>query len=167
MNQAGANTEPIRTFIEKLEAGHLVHVALEHSRAPKGAAEFVLNTMDVVHIGKPHCIAAAFALGREEVIPSMFSEIIRRLRLDGRQDLDTFDYYLERHIQLDGDEHSILASKMLANLCGDDETRWREATEIAIASLQAREALWNSVWEACRFQIIYPHNEKAHEYHYG
>ena len=145
MSEAGANTQPIRTFIEKLNAGHLVQVALEQSRAPKGAAEFVLNTMDIVHTGKPHCVAAAFALGREEVIPAMFKEIMAKVRLEGRMDLDSFDFYLERHIQLDGDEHSILASKMLANLCGDHTTRWKEAIEIAISSLQSRYLLWDSV----------------------
>ena len=148
MNQAEANTQPIRTFIEKLEAGHVVQVALEHSGAPKGAAEFVLNTMDIVHSGKPHCVAAAFALGREEVIPAMFREIIATVRLEGCGNLDCFDFYLERHIQLDGDEHSILASKMLANLCGDDATRWKDAIEIAISSLQSRDLLWDSVFES-------------------
>lgn len=146
MTRAGADTKPIKTFIEKLEAGHLVHVALEHARAPKGAAEFVLNTIDIVHIGKPHCVAAAFALGREEVIPSMFTEIVSSI--EAQDELRLFRFYLDRHIELDGDEHSILASKMLANLCGDDAVRWKEATEIAIASLQSRSLLWDSVWES-------------------
>jgi hypothetical protein len=37
---------------------------------------------------------------------------------------------------------------MVADICGDDETRWREAAEAAEAALAARLRLWDSILAA-------------------
>jgi Protein of unknown function (DUF3050) len=34
---------------------------------------------------------------------------------------------------------------MLAELCGDEEQRWNEATEAAVLALSARLTLWSTV----------------------
>jgi hypothetical protein len=152
MEEAGAETLSIRTFIQKLEAGEFVQVALEDAKAPAGARQFVLNTMDIMQTVKPHAIAAAFAIGREDIIPRMFLELIKRLGggaspyVDGAS-LSLFLYYLERHVELDGAEHSILAAKMMRNLCAADEAKWRESADVAVNALQARAWLWDSVTE--------------------
>jgi Protein of unknown function (DUF3050) len=159
MEEAGANTLPIRTFIQELEAGHLVQVALERAKAPDGAREFVLNTMDIAQIGRPYAVAAAFAIGREDIIPGMFLELVQnlsgsapRLHVDGAS-LSLFLYYLERHIELDGDEHSILAAKMMRNLCDGDEAKWRESADVAVNALQARAWLWDSVLQQLQVSV--------------
>jgi hypothetical protein len=59
--------------------------------------------------------------------------------------LAVFRLYLERHIELDGDKHGPLGMRMLAQLCGESRQAWQEATESAIAALQARERLWDGV----------------------
>ena len=59
--------------------------------------------------------------------------------------LDKFVYYLERHIELDGGDHGPLALELISNLCGNDEKKWKEVEETAIASLIARKKLWAEV----------------------
>jgi hypothetical protein len=112
--------------------------------------------MEIVATSSPHVIAAAFAIGREDIIPTMFIEIVRGLRASGSSSLNLFHYYLQRHIQLDGDEHSELAERMLVNLCGDDTAKWRESAEAAVKSLRARVCLWDSVEKEMLWSIPTP-----------
>jgi hypothetical protein len=56
-----------------------------------------------------------------------------------------FKYYLERHIEIDGDHHSHLALKMIKNLCAESELRWQQAEEAVIETLQKRTELWDAV----------------------
>jgi hypothetical protein len=145
MTEAGANTEPVRRFLAGLQLGQSVSAALESADAPQGARDFVLTTMDFLESRHSHVIAAAFSIGREDIIPTMFIEIVRGLPTSESSCLELFHYYLERHIQLDGEEHSELAERMLAILCGDDDAKWNEAAEAAAISLRARVRLWDSV----------------------
>lgn len=144
MQLAGADVGPINRFVDEIRAGHLVHVALQKAGAPAGSGAFVLGTMDVVNVGKPYAIAAAFAIGREDIIPAMFTEIVGNLATLDRR-LDLFEQYLDRHIQLDGEEHSGLAMQMLSNLCEGKDERWEESAAVAVAALQARKSLWDCV----------------------
>lgn len=56
--------------------------------------------------------------------------------------------YLERHIELDGEEHGPMAKKLLKGLCGTDEQCWREAEVAAKAAVAARLVLWDGIVEA-------------------
>lgn len=89
--------------------------------------------------------AAVFTFGREDLIPGMFISFVRELNKSSRDNAGIFQYYLERHIEVDGDHHSQLAYEMTVQLCGDNETYWAEALEAVQSSLQARINLWNAV----------------------
>ena len=54
-------------------------------------------------------------------------------------------YYFERHIELDADEHGPMAMGMITELCGNDNQKWKEVEETAIACLMARKELWDMV----------------------
>jgi hypothetical protein len=58
-----------------------------------------------------------------------------------------FKYYLERHIEVDGDHHSYLALQMTANLCGQNQSYWAEVEAATIESLQKRMMLWDGALE--------------------
>jgi hypothetical protein len=75
----------------------------------------------------------------------MFGELVTRLNAQFPGRVETLRYYLERHIQLDGDEHGELGRQMVASLCGNDPLRWEEAREAAVRALEQRLALWDGI----------------------
>jgi hypothetical protein len=144
MTECGSNTSCIDRFMELLRSGCPVTFALDLARAPAGASKFVRTTFRIINTGQLHQIAAAFAFGREDLIPEMFSAIIREMKHD-IHGLETFHYYLERHIALDGDDHGPHAHQMVSELCGDDPQKWEEAISATNEALLARIHLWDSL----------------------
>ena len=147
MQQAGANTGQINPFITALQKGQSVNDALSQTQLPDGSRQFVQFTFDLIASGQIHEIAAVFTFGREDLIPDMFIALVRQLRDQSPEQLSLLTYYLERHIEVDGDHHSHLAKAMTAELCGSDSQKWEEATAAVEAALRARVALWDSVYE--------------------
>ncbi len=147
MAQCGADTSRVDDFLIRLRRGQTVPEALEAAGVPKAAQAFVSTTWQIVESGPPHVIAAAFALGREDLIPEMFRTLTAELddRFPGQWAF--LRRYLERHIHLDEEHHRPLAFEMLDGLCGSDQEKWREAQETASKALSARIALWNGVVE--------------------
>jgi hypothetical protein len=144
MNQAGANTRPINKFLDLVRLGLSVPKSLRVANAPRQAESFVNNSWQIIESGKPHVIAAAFALGREEIIPEMF-KALTDLQTRLPQNVSIFIDYLERHISIDGDHHKPMALTMLRELCEEDEGKQAEAEAAASGSLQARIKLWDGV----------------------
>ncbi len=147
MTESGADFSAAAAFEHCLKQGRPVRVALREAGVPAAVREFVLETLDVVEQDRPHVIAAAFTVGREQMIPRMFMKIVRTLADAHPGRLDTFKLYLERHIELDRNEHGPLAARMLQNLCGRDRSMWQEATRAAISALETRRRLWDAVLE--------------------
>lgn len=147
MTESGADSSRIVSFLSRLELGRPVRAALLDAEVPVAARAFVLQTLDTVERDQSHAIAAAFAIGREQMIPPMFVQIVRALAEARTGKLETLLLYLERHIKIDRDEHARLAAQMLERLCVDDRPKWEEATRAAISALEARRRLWDAVLE--------------------
>jgi len=145
MRECGAETEPILSFVDRVRRGVQVGAALADPSVPPSVAAFCETTMAIATSGARHRIAAAFAYGREEVIPSMFLRFVERLAAASPASWSTLRFYLERHIGVDADEHGPMAKRLVESLCGDDPRLWAEATEAAAASLRARLRLWDGV----------------------
>jgi hypothetical protein len=143
MDQAGADTKPINEFLARIRSGSSVRDALGHAAVPPPAATFVATTWDFIENAPLHCQAAAFAFGREDLIPEMFDQVIKIDDQNGR--LTTFRDYLARHIEVDGEEHTPMAMAMLADLCGDDQAKWDACGETVVSALEARVALWDGI----------------------
>ena len=75
----------------------------------------------------------------------MFREVVSGLNTNHDDQLSIFKYYLERHIELDGDEHGELAMRMVQNICGSNEVLWNEAATAAVQCLQMRLRLWDAI----------------------
>lgn len=145
MQQCGAPIRTIERFVASIGSGETIREALAEESIPTAARDFVSATFELLATNSPSRIAAAFALGREDLIPDMFRAIVADLQQQIPGQLARFHEYLERHIELDGDEHTPLALRMLAQLCGDDDQLWREAAAAAHSSLLARKSLWDGV----------------------
>lgn len=145
MKQAGANCGAITTLTQQLTAGLSWSEALSHPALPIGPAAFTRHTLEVATQAPVGVLAAVFTFGREDLIPGMFMAMIAQLSAEEQEQLSTFKYYLERHIEVDGDHHSHLALAMTKELLGEDKAAWQLATEAVVASLQSRKALWDGV----------------------
>lgn len=148
MCQCGADTAQISGFISELMQNGDLDQAFQKAGTPVKAVQFVSNTFDVIRSNKDYVQAAVFTFGREDLIPDMFHSIINDLHAHFPERVSIFKYYLERHIEVDGDHHSHLALQMTSNLCGTNEEYWQEATLAVKASLQKRIELWDGVYEA-------------------
>jgi hypothetical protein len=147
MQQAGADTGAIEDFIARIRRREEVGRALTACAAPDGASHFVNATFNVIRSGELHRIAACFTFGREDIIPAMFRNIVDDIRKRNSGRIERFVYYLDRHIEVDADKHGPMALEMIAALCGDSATKWREAEETAVSAMKARLQLWDSVVE--------------------
>jgi hypothetical protein len=143
MDEVGAPSMAMRRFLSLLEYGADVEVALSSVDAPLAARVFVENTLDTVHRGSSVQVLASFLYGREDLIPAMFARILPRWQ-KSRQ-AKSFAYYVDRHIELDGDDHGPAAQRALAELCGQDGEAWRDAYVAAEAAMRARVELWDAV----------------------
>jgi len=137
------SSQLIREFISKVAAESL-DVAKETTPIPNAAAEFMETTFSFINSDKPHVIAAAFALGREHIIPEMFRALLDKMNIS-REEAGVFHYYLDRHIELDGDFHGPMSMRMLELLCEDDKTKIVQAEEAAIDAIKARIKFWDGV----------------------
>jgi Protein of unknown function (DUF3050) len=146
MREIGADADTPVRFVQKV-AEQGITAALGAGPAPAPSAAFIRTTFDFLASGKPHAVAAALALGREHVIPSMFRAFLSRMAVTEAQ-APSFYYYLNRHVHLDEDFHAPLSLRLLAALCGDDAEKWREAEAAAETAVNARLLFWDGVLQA-------------------
>ena len=144
MRLAGASADAMHNLLGDLDSTPVLE-AIGKAGLPEGARGFLQTTFELIKTGKLHALAAAFTFGREDLIPDMFRSLVRDLNAQNSGALDTFVWYLERHIEVDGEDHGPLSLKMVADICGTDEQKWQEAADAAEQALLARLALWDSI----------------------
>jgi len=145
MDEVGADKTQIIQFIELLSQGKDYKTALGQLTIPMETRLFVEQTMHTITYGKDHEIAASFTVGRENLIPDMFTGILKHMNNRPDAKLDKLIAYMERHIEVDGDTHGPLAEKIIASMCGDDQIKWNEAQNSSLMALESRCHLWNGV----------------------
>lgn len=156
MREVGADDGAPRAFVATVQRDGIQR-ALAQNLAPVASRGFMEKTFGFIATGKPHVMAAAFALGREHVIPAMFRALLKDLKV-GEHEAPAFHYYLKRHIHLDEDFHGPLSLRMLDELCAGDPHKLREAEVAARAAIEARIEFWDGVLDALeRGRVGKPH----------
>ncbi len=156
MKHAGANAEPIEKFLGAIEKGASWHEAMQTTSISHYVKDFVETTFDIINSKDVCRIASAFTFGREDLLPEVFAQIVDRLNVESSGTLDAFEYYLQRHIELDGERHGAMAQRLVEELCGEDEGRWRAAEESAVRSLQVRKRMWDGIADEIETKTAQP-----------
>ena len=145
METIGAKTDKIKNFVSNVIKCNDYKLAVSKSDIPDAAIDFMNFTFDVIDTKKTHIIASVFTFGREDLIPDMFINIVKSLNDKPGSKTNDLLYYLERHIEMDGDEHGPMALKMISGLCGDDKEKWNDAIEFSNQALKQRIKLWDYI----------------------
>lgn len=137
MMEVDADMTPIRRYLAEVE-----RLGLPYG-APSPVDAFVETTFKAIRSG-PHCAAASFCYGRETVIPDMFKRILRQINIS-QTEVPKFHYYLERHIEVDGEDHGPKAELLVNYFCKDDPFLIHEAEQAAIEAIKARIKLFDDI----------------------
>ena len=144
MTEVGASAELILKMINNVESVDDLLAYIHNNPLPDGVKAFLEFTFTTIRDGDTHKIASAFTFGREDLIPDMFLSIINDP--NGKTTAyPKIKYYLERHIEVDGDGHGPLALNMIQLLCGDDDQKWEEVLSCAVEALKLRIHLWDCI----------------------
>ena len=143
MENFDADRSKIQSFLTHISQTNSIDQALDITDVPIAVKNFIKFTFDTIASNDAHKVAAAFTFGREDLIPDMFIQIINET--DDKESYKDFLYYLNRHVELDGDSHGPLSLEMIKELCGDDDQKWDEVSATAKQALQVRIALWDYI----------------------
>lgn len=146
MEEIGADTSVMRGFISTVETQG-IGPALQLNNIPVPSRDFTATTFGFIEANAAHQVAAALALGREHIIPSMFRGILGRIGVSDK-DAPIFHFYLNRHIHLDEDFHAPLSLRLMNELCANDEAKIQQAITAATQAVEARVAFWDGVSDA-------------------
>ena len=143
MVEIDANTAVIDAVLQQASSGDLAG-AVRHRGIPAPSARFLRTTQELIASGERHALAAAFAYGRELLVPDLFRGLLDRLTVL-ELPCPTLRWYLERHIVLDGDSHGPLAETMVLTLAGKDPAAHQTVQTVRRQVLAGRSALWDAI----------------------
>lgn len=142
MRDVGASTGQFDHFMRELRGGASLTDALAAADVPHFVRDFVQHTIGTCTHDSLLEVMASFFYGRENVIPDMFKSLLEHWGLSEEQ-APGFVYYLQRHIELDGDTHGPAASRLINAELMRNTDALACTREAAREALLARRALWD------------------------
>lgn len=141
MEEVGADTSRVKNFVKSVPQIGLFE---SMNQVPTPSRKFMESTFGFIGTGKPHVMASAFAFGRETVIPGMYINMVKKL---GITELEAPKFYawLNRHIQVDEEDHGPGSLKLVELLCEDNEEKFKEAENAGHKSIDDKIEFWNNV----------------------
>jgi hypothetical protein len=108
--------------------------------------------MTLANSGSTEEVLAAFFYGREDIIPEMFRRLLDTL-YGAKHESDRlrhFIYYIDRHIELDGDSHGPKGRELIEGLVANSPHTGERTLRAACNSIKARIGLWNGTLNKLR-----------------
>lgn len=150
MQEIGASTYQIQDFLKFVQSGTSVSSALDQVQVNPAIKNFVLTTINTALSGKTSEVLGSFFYGREDSIPEMFDHLLKTWNIQ-ESDAEIFVYYLNRHIELDGDAHGPAVQQIMKNQLKDDLDAWNELLDSALHAVDLRIALWDALEQEIRY----------------
>ena len=144
MTEIGASTKQINLFIDHLRSGTETDAALKLVSAPTDVVQFVRETVDTARNAPTHEVLGSFFYGREHSIPIMFQSLLNEWKVDPRS-APTFVYYLNRHIELDRDDHGPAVEAIIKEIMDDSYEAWSAFQRSALKAIELRIGLWDGL----------------------
>jgi hypothetical protein len=132
MNEVGANTDKMIYFLQDYDLSVL----------SPAVRDFVSFNLDLAMNASLCEVAHVFFYGREKLVPQMFDGILEVT--SSIPNYQSFNYYLERHVKLDSEEHGPMALELLSTIKSEDPLK--DHAKVSKALL-LRKKLWDSVLE--------------------
>lgn len=145
MREIGAGTRQFEKFRTMVLVGAPVEVAPRLTDVPSHVQGFVAHTMELANASSTEEVLAAFFYGRGDVIPEMFRRLLNTLD-DAKHNNDHlrhFVYYIDRHIELDGESHGPKGRELLEDLVAHSPQARERVLRAACRSIETCIALWN------------------------
>lgn len=146
MLEIGADTAPINEFVSSTDKYGL-ESAMNNKNIPSPAKKFMRFTFEIIASNQPHLLATALAYGRETVVPLLFRSIQHNLPISV-SDGPNLHVYLDRHVQLDEQEHGPMMVHMVRDLCAGSARRQSESVAIRQQALATRLVFWDEIYHA-------------------
>lgn len=86
----------------------------------------------------------SFLYGREDAIPQMFKALLTDWSVL-QEEAPIFVYYLQRHIELDGDSHGPAAARLISDLAQGNADNLQQIRRAGISAIKHRLALWDAL----------------------
>ena len=144
MKEIGADSKQFNEFFQNLKVGLPVEQALKLANVDDSIYNFVTATIKTALNGSTAEVLGSFFYGREDSIPEMFDHLLKTWNIN-ENDAETFVYYLNRHIELDGDAHGPAVQSIMTSQLGDDINEWNRLFDAAIDAVQLRIELWDAL----------------------
>jgi len=163
MDEIGAKTLPIEKLVRDIGShnGVFWQKSLERNQRTYSediAAEtfaFTRNSLEVATKGEPHQVISYFVFGREDPIPEMFTRMLAGLEQECIE-APYFKLYLQRHIDIDGDEHGPMSKELLVSVCGEDKKKWIDVERFAVKAIEDRIKLWDGIRDQMELTNLLP-----------
>lgn len=143
MQEIGADTSTVDQFVSAVASGDGPEDALKRGGIHPAIQQFVTQTLETAQHGQLGEVLGNFFFGREDIIPRMFQSLLDRWHLT-REQAPVFIFYLERHIELDSDEHGPAALKMLQAFTDSDDALM-QLEKAAKAAIKSRLMFWDAL----------------------
>lgn len=146
MEEIGANTQQIKHFVQHLIENQELDTALVSANTHFHIQKFVKHTIEIATHGNIYQVLGNFFFARENVIPTMFSHLLRDWHISEEQ-APMFVYYLKRHIELDADSHGPAVWKIIHELTDNKPDAIYQLKQAANDAIEHRIQLWDGLLE--------------------